>query len=173
MTSQAVFGAVFVGALFTACVTDVRARRIPNRLVLFLLLAGIVYAAVTRGTVHGVAAAAGAAALGFAIWIPFYAFRALGAGDVKLFAAASAWLSYAAVLHAALASALIGGVLALFWFFRSQGGRLATMRLLHATRQPGILCEPLPMTSRHQRVPYGVAMAVGLIVTAWRYTAWQ
>jgi prepilin peptidase CpaA len=120
----------------------------------------------------GLGWALASAALGFSIWFPFYLFRMLGAGDVKLFAAASTWLAPSLVLESALATALVGGALALFWFFRSQGAKLATVRLLHATRQPGILREALPVTSRHQRVPYGVAMTLGLLVTVWRFDAW-
>lgn len=166
------FGSVFTVSLIYACVTDVRDRRIPNVVVALLLGVGLVYSLAAQPSLGALLRALGSVAIGFAIWIPFYALRMLGAGDVKLFAAASAWLAPIGVLRAAAYSALIGGALALFWFFRSQGVALAVTRLVHASKKPGILREPLPATSKYQKVPYGVAMAAGLLFTAWRSRFW-
>lgn len=165
--------AVFVGALLYSCITDVRTRRIPNRLVLVLMAVGLVYSGATHlPGPGGLFRAMVSLLLGFVIWFPFYLLRMLGAGDVKLFAAAATWLAPAAVSQAALASALIGGALALFWLVRTQGAWLALTRFAHVAQQPKILSEPLPVSSTHRRVPYGVAMAAGLLLTAWRDHSW-
>ena len=144
-----------------------RARRIPNRVVALLLACGVLYAAVGGPGVGRSLLAAGA---GFAIWVPFYAARVLGAGDVKLFAAASAWLAPAAVVQASVLTAAIGGALALLWLVRSQGAGLAVMRLAHAASQPQLLRTPLPVASPRRQLPYGVAMSAGLLVVAWWLT---
>ena len=52
-------------------------------------------------------------ALGFSIWIMFHVAGGMGAGDVKLFAAAAAWLGPGGAWRAALVAALAGGVLSL------------------------------------------------------------
>jgi prepilin peptidase CpaA len=163
---------VFTALLVAACFTDVRARRIPNRLVLLLFGAGLVFSLVNGPSAGTLLTLLGSTALGLVIWLPFYALRMLGAGDVKLFAAASAWLAPLAVVNAAVSSALIGGVLALFWFFRAHGAAFAMVRLSHAAQQPRILRDALPVASPAARVPYGVAMAAGLLATVLRPHFW-
>src|SRR6188472_185913 len=121
-------GAVFTVGLVMASVSDVRSRRIPNRLVLFLALAGLVYSIVSTPTWSGVARSLIALAIGFGLWIPFYALRMLGAGDVKLFAAASCWLAPAHVVAAALLSAIAGGVLSIVGLVLAHGLGLTTLR---------------------------------------------
>ena len=83
--------------LLAACATDVRARRIPNALVLALLGGALVRASLaawttvpTPGLAAGPVDALLGAACGLALWLPFYVAGAFGAGDVKLFAAAAA-----------------------------------------------------------------------------------
>jgi prepilin peptidase CpaA len=73
----------FAALLTAAVVTDVRTRRIPNALVLALLCTGVVSTGLLKGS-PSVLPSLGASALGLAIWFPFYAFRMMGAGDVKL-----------------------------------------------------------------------------------------
>jgi prepilin peptidase CpaA len=162
------FGLVAYTAVLAACaVCDLAARRIPNVLVFPLAALGITVGGLTRG-VAGAGWATACLALGLAIWLPFYLVRAMGAGDVKLFAAAAAWLTPGAVLDAALLSALVGGILGVVWFVRTHGARFAAVRLAHAAHQPRILREPLPAASPAARVPYGVAMVASLLFTAWR-----
>ena len=139
--------------LLAACVADVRARRIPNALVLAVLSAGIVRAAAApllapaaAPYAAGVTAALLGALLGLAAWVPLYALGVLGAGDVKLFAAAAAWMGPHGVLPASTYAALAGGVLALVWGARG----------LRATQgRPD------------RRLPYGIAITVGVLATVW------
>ena len=157
-------GLLFTALLAAACVTDVRVRRIPNIVVLALAVSGLAYSAVAAPSPAAMLRGVATLGLGFAIWIPLYALGKLGAGDVKLFAAGSAWLAPIAVLNAALFTALAGGVLALVWLFRSQGALLAAVRL---SQGPAALAQPLPVDARAAKLPYGIAMAVGLSLAAW------
>src|ERR1051325_1809379 len=100
-----------IGIAMTACVTDVRSRRIPN-----VLTFGAAAAAVAFHTLapagHGASSAvvgwfAGAAVM----FIPF-ALGGLGAGDVKLLAALGAWLGPLNAIWLAAYAAIAGGVLA-------------------------------------------------------------
>jgi len=92
------------------------------------------------------------AATGLVVWLPFWALGMLGAGDVKFFAAAAAWLGPRLALYAALLSALLGAMLALGWLFarayRHEPGSSAALQ-------------------RVDTIPYGVAMAAGLAINAW------
>jgi prepilin peptidase CpaA len=162
-----VLQACFVVLLLVAVVTDVRSRRVPNVVVGALALLGTVSAAATPGRFVALAMSVGAMTLGLVMWFPFYAFRMLGAGDVKLFAAASAWLTPWATVRAALAAALLGGVFGVLWLIRTHGVALASVRLFHASHQPSILREPLPADSRDARLPYAVPMVAALLYQAW------
>jgi prepilin peptidase CpaA len=93
--------------------------------------------------------------VGLAAWLPPYALGALGAGDVKLFAAAAAWLGPRGVLPATLYAALAGGALALAWVVRGQmaGARPAA--------------DGPRRRRRDARLPYGLAVAAGVLAVAW------
>ncbi|HTK49977.1 MAG TPA: prepilin peptidase [Gemmatimonadaceae bacterium] len=160
-------GACFTVALVAASVSDVRSRRIPNSLVLALAALGVVYSALLLSPTVGVPRALLGLAIGFGLWIPFYALRMLGAGDVKMFAAASCWLAPSQVFGAALLSALAGGVLSVIGLALAHGIGLTTFRIAHGLRDPRMLATPLAVPKGRKTLPYGLAMAIGLLVVAW------
>lgn len=164
-----VAGALFGALLLAACVTDLRARRIPNVLVLALGASGLLFSLVEHPIVPGAARAAGGMATGLAIWLPFWLLRKIGAGDVKLFAAAGAWLGPGGAVTAALAAALCGGLLTVGWLLREQGmARTARGLLLGAAAVRGGAPPPdLLVVPATRRVPYGLALAAGAALVAW------
>lgn len=101
---------------------DVRARRIPNRLVFAgaliglalntFLPAGAGFFTDSSGAL-GFLNSLGGVAIGLATLLPLYALGAMGAGDVKLMAMVGAFLGPKAVLGAAILTLLSGGLLAL------------------------------------------------------------
>jgi prepilin peptidase CpaA len=109
----------------------------------------------------------GGFATGLACWLPFYAFGWLGAGDVKLFAAAGAWLGPTRTIEGSLIAALLGAVLALLWMLRTRGWKHSVETLGIATTLPGVLAESSPSADRNRSLPYGVAMAAGALCAAW------
>lgn len=159
-------GAFFTSALIVASVWDIRSRRIPNWLVIVLAVVGVCYTALVQSP-SAVPRALLAMVIGFALWIPFYALRMLGAGDVKLFAAACCWLELSQVFGAALAAALAGGVLSVIGLVLAHGLGLATLRVAHGMRDPKILATPLAVPPGRKTLPYGLAMTAGLLVAAW------
>jgi prepilin peptidase CpaA len=169
-TTAMAWGAVFSLLLAIGCVTDLRTRRIPNGLNAAILLGGLMYGFIVLGGLTGVFRSLAGAALGFTIWIAFYALGVMGAGDVKFFAAAGAWLGPAATWRAALVAALAGGVLALFFLLRDKrlGGAIRDLALAAAARNvqvAGVGGETEPSRRRH--LPYGVALAIGALALAW------
>jgi prepilin peptidase CpaA len=159
--------AVFVGLLVIALLTDLRARRIPNVLTVTLAAAGLIAAAFGVGSPSGLLGALGALAAGFAIWLPVYVLGAVGAGDVKLFAAASAWLTPGGACWAAFAGALAGAAVGVATYVWSHGLSMTAFRLGSALREPRTLTEPLPSArGRDARVPYGVSLVAGLLLQA-------
>src|SRR5690606_25769941 len=93
--------------------SDIVWRRIPNSLVAVVFVTGVSLSFWTAGW-SGAVTAVLLALLGLSLWLPLYVAGRMGAGDIKLFAACSAWLfSIMHVLIAAAATAIAGGVLAL------------------------------------------------------------
>lgn len=160
-------GLCFLAGLVAVSVTDIRSRRIPNKLVLVMALLGIVFSVISLPPSVGVLRALASCSIGFALWIPFHALRMLGAGDVKLFAAASCWLAPSQVFSAALVSAFAGGILSLVGLVLAHGLGLTAFRIAHVARDPKLLATPLAVPAGRKTLPYGVAMAIGLAVVAW------
>ncbi len=160
-------GVVFTSLLLLGAVGDVRSRRIPNRVVLALGVIGLLYSATAPLSLSGALRGLGGAATGLGLWLPFYILGWLGAGDVKLFAAAGAWLGPVRTIEASAIAALLGAVLALLWMLRFRGFRNAVETLGIAATLPGVLAERTQALSKAPALPYGVVMAIGAICAGW------
>jgi len=159
--------AIFTTLLLCACVSDIRRRRIPNGIAALLAATGIAYSATASATLgHALLGSISGLLLGLAIWLPLYVFRWLGAGDVKLFAAAGAWLGPARTLEGALIGAVAGGALAVVWMVFAYGlnGTAATAALAIANPRK-IVNHGVDVKSR-RAIPYGVALAIGAMTAA-------
>lgn len=154
--------------LIAACASDLRSRRIPNGLVATIGLAGFAYGLAVMPPTRAFAFAIGGCLVGLAIWLPFWALRVLGAGDVKLMAATGTWLGAAGTVEASLFAAVAGGVIAIVALARapSEGSPQARFGawLLMSRVTRSIAPE---LTPAERRIPYGVALAAGAAVAAW------
>lgn len=161
-------GCIFTAMLAYACLADIRSRRIPNPLVGYLALAGIAYSTAV-GVPPGRAFLVSMAGLlvGLLLWLPFYAMHWLGAGDVKLFGAAGAWLGPLRAAEGALVAALVGGVFALAWMLRAYGlqGTAASASL--ALASPRSVANHRVDRNHSRALPYGVALSLGAVLVAW------
>lgn len=155
--------------LMTAMWSDVRLRKIPNRLVVVTALLGFAFSAMADGI--GVAQAAGGLALGFVFLIPLHALRAMGAGDVKLMAALGTFLGVNGTVVAVLATFLAGGLLSIAYALHTgtlrQTGQNLRFLVWHcAVRLAGGTVprmEEFPVSGA--RLPYSIAIACG--VASW------
>jgi len=107
MMTYGAYGAIVL--LVAALAADVRTMTIPNKLTMPALGAGILMHAVVDGP-PGLRVATGGAAVGIGILLVVYLLRAVGAGDVKVFAALGAWLGPAVVSDLAIYSIMIAAV---------------------------------------------------------------
>lgn len=153
--------------LAAAVITDLRARIIPNVLVLAGALTGLVLAILHPEGI-GFVRALGGLGLGLVIFLPIYALRAMGAGDVKLMAMTGAFLGYAAIVEAALWVLLMGGVLALAFALRRGVARrmIDNVREMFFSAAASVQIRSLPDFSAGPqtaaRLPYAVAIACGV-----------
>jgi prepilin peptidase CpaA len=158
----------FTLLLAGACVSDVRARRIPNVIVAAVFLGGLGYAFAVLSPGAALGRVLSGSAVGLALWLPFWLIGVLGAGDVKLAAASGAWLGAAGTVEASLLAAVAGGLLAVWALVRQGGITAAAARFgawLLASRATSTLAPEL--TPRERRVPYGLAIAAGAVVAIW------
>lgn len=168
MTATAL--ASIVSAL-AACLTDLRERRIPNVLTLGSAVAALVYHGYTSGLI-GFGFAAAGWLVGTLLFLPIFALRGIGGGDVKLLAAFGAWLGPSLVIWIALFGALAGGVFALAisaWqgythqAFQNVWGMLSYWRVMGIRPHPGVALD----RSSGPRVPYALPLAAGLGLALW------
>jgi len=156
---------LLVGLLTAACVSDLRTRLIPNKLVLVTAAAGFTFAMVTNPAINGLSHAGAGLLTGFVVWFPFYLLRMLGAGDVKLFAASATFLGAHGAVEGALYTALFGGGLALFYMILSSGWTWTFIRLGHGVQHPAMLRNAPPAVGR--RMPYALAISAGVLLAFW------
>jgi prepilin peptidase CpaA len=155
--------------LLGAAVCDYRTHRIPNWLVLSGALFGVIYN-IALPPYHNVLFPLAGLGLGLLLFLPLYLVRAMGAGDVKLLAMVGAFLGPGETFHAALATMIVGGVLAIL-FVLSRGTALRMMHNLASLFKPGFvgfLGGPAPSMrieagASAGKLPYGVAIAIGTI----------
>ena len=157
----------FSSLLMVAAIGDVRTRRIPNRLVALIAVVGICWSVVAMPLLPGALRSLEGLGIGLACWLPLYLFGWLGAGDVKLFAAAGAWLGPAGALEGSLIAAVLGALLALIWMLRSTGVRNVFQTLGLATTLPSVLTTPADPQKAARSLPYGVPISAGAICAAW------
>ncbi|MDP5238042.1 prepilin peptidase [Uliginosibacterium sp. 31-16] len=167
---------LLLALLAAALWQDIISRRIPNRLVLAGLLAGLACNALLSQGAGLFMADAGGLGLGKALLgmlaggamlLPLYLLRAMGAGDVKLMAVVGAFLGPLQAFGAALLTFLAGGLLALAaaLFARSLPQVLNNLRLmllyLASGREAGLRVSDAPTSGR---LPYAVAIAIGTLL---------
>lgn len=159
-----------IGLVTLAAIIDLRSRRIPN----LLIVAGLIAALLANLWLHSGAGWTtwGLGMLtGFALFLPLYLMRGMGAGDVKLIAMVGAFLGPSATIRVALITFIVGGVLTLA--VAARNGRL---RLLLGNLRTMLMGSLIKSTVLHQmptidaapmsagKMPYGLAIALGTFI---------
>lgn len=165
METYFLIGAVLVALV--GAVTDVRSARIPNKLTYTALLAALSLRSTLLG-LSGIKSGAIGVLIAGGLFFALFVLGAMGGGDMKLMAAVGAWVGSTQVATFILAAAIAGGVLALGRIlFRNMLGETLrnTTRLIYYRLTSGM--QPHPelnvQSSSSQRIPFGVAIAVGAL----------
>ncbi len=148
---------------------DVKSRRIPNFITGPALLMGLLLHLLGDGW-RGLLTSLAAALICGAIFLLFYLAGGMGAGDVKLMAAAGCIAGLPNVAYLLILTSLAGGVMAMV--LAAARGRLKqTMAnvavLSRHHREAGIAPHPEinVLNASTLRLPYGVAIAAGCSIT--------
>jgi prepilin peptidase CpaA len=155
--------------LIVAAWIDGRQLRVPNWITFPMILSGWAYHGVTGGWA-GLESSLAGAAVGLLCLLPLYSVGGMGAGDVKLMAGLGAWVGASVTFSAFLASAIVGGLMAVcmvirrksfakhyanFWQILGEFAHVKNPRELSqiaAERKPQMLL-----------LPYGIPICVGSI----------
>lgn len=150
--------------VLVVAIIDWRTHRIPNLLCLVAALVGLALQMWLHGEA-GLLSALGGAAVGFAMFLPFYALRAFGAGDVKAMATVGIFLGLGTTLLAVGMTLIAGAVLGILVMLRQAAPTSAARYRLFAllTAPVATMRASRQDTARQtsQRFPYGVAIACG------------
>jgi len=147
---------------------DVRYRRIPNVLVLGLLIGGLTIN-IAFGGFGGALTSVEGFALAFLPMFLIHVFGAMGAGDVKLFAAVGSVIGVSMVPLTFVVVVMLGAVLAIYTMLRS-GTVFSTLHgvlrifvgIMPGWEMPRFAIPP----DRKHTIPYGVAIMVGSLIAA-------
>jgi prepilin peptidase CpaA len=165
MTSVCVAALVIAAAAF-----DLRARRIPNWLCATGFLCGFALQTALFQW-PGARDAALGTGLALLIYVPLFALRAVGGGDVKLMAAVGSITGPKGWIAIFLITALVGGVMALV-LIAVKGRTRRTLRnvgillteLAHFRAPHRVEPELDVWSDKALRLPHGVAIAAGALL---------
>jgi prepilin peptidase CpaA len=145
---------------------DVRTRKIPNKITFPAMLLGLAVHAALGGPRELLASLAGLA-VALAL-IPGWLMRWMGAGDVKLMAAAGAWLAWPQAAIALLASLVAGGLISVFVALR----RRVFWQAVQGAATTGLWAfarnaMPAPAVTTGIRFPFALAVFAGCTTALW------
>ena len=161
----------FVTMLLITSYTDFRYHRIANVWSFGGILIALLLQLILAGW-QGMASGLGGMLVGFLLLLPMYLTGGMAAGDVKLMAAAGAFLGFKLTFAAVVLSLISGGLLAIAYV--SLRGDLKALlfryfniiKLTAITRNPKqSYTSPGGNEAASQRFPYAIAIATGCFIT--------
>lgn len=162
---------LLICVLIICLMTDIKSRKIYNKVIFPTLVVTLVYHVVTGGW-SALADSLIGFSVGFAILLIPYLLGGMGAGDVKLLALIGAIKGTIFVLNTALFMALFGGLIALFLiisdkaFWLSVKQKFNYMLKTFVLRRYGIKLPAVDKTSVLKKTyPYGIPIAAGAFIT--------
>lgn len=172
---EVAYAAAAMSCATVAAIWDVKSRRIPNMLTVPCFLGGLLLHYCAQGWA-GLGSAAAAGAIAFVLFLLFFLAGGMGGGDVKLMAAIGSLVGLHLVANVMVATALVGGVLAVAAAMsRGQVGSMLRNVAVIAGHHVEHGLTPHPSlhvrNAATVRLPYGVAIAAGVLLGCWHVWA--
>jgi len=156
---------VLICYVLAVAAIDFRTHRIPNALTLIGLIASLSLALGHDGS-SALLESVGGLGVGLALFLPFYAVRAFGAGDVKAMAVVGSFLGWKGAALASAATLIAGGLIGMVVLVAStRSAQVALHRMVGTLAAPLAVARASENGTPVQRFPYGVAIAVGTIAS--------
>jgi Flp pilus assembly protein protease CpaA len=166
-TSETAAPLALLALLVIATQSDLRRHRIPNGVSLVGLIAGLALQGIGNG-LPGLLLGLAGATVGLLCFAPFYLLRGMGAGDVKLLAAAGAFLGPQGALVAALFSLVAGGFAAIAYVLWHALRASATALLRDGPAAMSVSALVAVHIARRDRLAFALPIAVGCIAASWQ-----
>ena len=155
--------------VMSCCVTDISERRIPNLLLLPVLVAAF-FLNTLGGGLAGFTDSFGGLLIGTGMLLPLYVLGRMGAGDIKLLGVVGAILGTWGAIVAGLATMMAGGILGVVYLSWLLAKPAVVSRV---SRFTGFIKseveqhqDAVPLDSvRAAEIPYAVAIAAGTVAT--------
>lgn len=162
LTSESQLHLTLLVFVVGVAIVDWRTHRIPNLLCLTAAILGLSLQLWSDGG-SGLLTALAGAGIGFAMFLPFYAVRAFGAGDVKAMATVGIFLGAKGTMLAVGLTLTVGAVLGLLVLSLKPTRVGATLQHLTAllTAPVATLRNSQQTPESSERFPYGMAIACG------------
>ena len=148
--------ASLVGLLAWAAIADYRTYLIPNRVSLAIAALYPVYVLTRHGNVDWQGAFIVASTL-LVIGVLLFRFRIVGGGDIKLLTATALWMGPGEILAFLFITAIAGLALTVL--------TISHLRYLRPWPAPALASDQTAVLKLRQSVPYGIAIALGGILT--------
>ena len=159
------------GILMIAAIIDLYLRKIPNLLTYPTIIIALLYYFIYHG-LNGLLFSIGGLLIGLIALGIFYIFGAMGAGDVKLMGAVGAVLGPKNVLNTFLFAGIIGGIYAIvIILFRFEASKKLFNRIMTMLKTVLFTGNFIPIPEGEDEKPpklcYGIAIALGALITIW------
>ena len=162
-------GTLLILLLTVAAAFDFYRQIIPNSLVLLGIILSFSLALFSLDPALTPISAVLGFLLGLVLFLPFYLFGKIGAGDVKLMGMAGSFVGPLAICWGALFSLIAGGVLAVMWV--AAGHFLPGKKIRHQSpnglrevdqkNADTVIDEEKSLSTHPRRMPFAAAIAVG------------
>ncbi|GAU76341.1 prepilin peptidase [Fusibacter sp. 3D3] len=157
---------LLVALVAIAIITDIKSRRINNKLILVGILSGICFSVGIRG-LTGIIYSGSGFIFGFVLMIVPFLLGYLGGGDVKLLMMIGCFLGFSAILNVYIYMAIAGGVFSFAVMIKTGELKRSLIKiknqivcLIYQGNIEGIANEtPLVQSS----IPYALPIGIGLI----------
>ena len=148
-----------------AVYTDLRWRKISNKLTIPAIAAGIVLNTICLSW-YGLLSSLAGFAIGIAVFIIPFALRGMGGGDVKLMGALGALLGGYAIFSIALYTAVCGGLLAVVVALYNHELGSSLRKVIQLLRRIVPINDQSKKvdTTKSLRIPYGLAIGAGTVL---------
>jgi len=150
--------ACFLSLVLVAAASDIVMYRIPNVVVLMILVLYPIYVIVAPGEQEWLLSS-GIFVLTIAVGIPLAHFKIFGGGDMKLLAGILLWAGPALAMPALFIAMVAGGLISLLM--------LTNVRFVIANALTSIGRESLGKIFLAKNMPYGVGLAFGGVFVGW------
>lgn len=167
--------APLIALLAWAAAIDVRERRIPNWLTFPMVVTGLAQSLLATSPLTFTQSLAGLGA-GFGLTFVMFFLRAMGGGDVKLFAGIGAWLGPVGVLHVFVVETIVGMVIVVgqaVWERRLRSLLRGSALVVMNAAASGDLSAPDEQGEQamRKRLPFAVPTFVAVVLVLWAGSA--